>query len=680
MRHGSMLIVLCVVATICAGPALADTAGDVAVLNGSATTAAEKAAAAWRLGRAPRDDHWPAVIAALSKATGHADEVVRRAAQDALGRVVGPAQAAKLEAEFRPGGKIPAGERVGPDGFAVPPEVIAAINWPAIAPRQSAAEMLLDPALPASVYPRMVRLLTDEPLGPGSALEPLVRAGAWPGVRGLGARLTMGTILGSQDAADAAVVVGAVPAGSTFYEEGRRAWVDRLNGWRAYPLAVVLATGGRAELRDVGLAMLEKVVEMNRDDRSRDGQARLRVAAELWERGTAGRQPVRLAAWEPADAVVARAIEEGWVERIAEARRGGKFDVVTLSACQDRLDSEIPESRKVAHEYWRSMFDEKGKLKDEAGTALALLLDSHTPYFNAIAGHLKTASPKVRAYGETRLLIRAGRGYLDAAGAVREWGLAETPLGRVALRVAQEKPGSVHRQWFEAAMSGRTEAAGQVFAEAVASGDEASADAIAYLAALAPERLGTRDALLAAAARGVMPSTRALELLAPKGAAADGVAKALGSTDPGTREVSLRLLTLIGRDRPETRAAVEPFLRSAIDRERELAAEVLGTDDARRTAAGPGVLRDLRAGDPAVRSKAAHLAHRLGLDRPAVTAALVKAVDSGDMATREGLVLALERAAAARAGSAVDVLATADEEKDVTKRAYLRAARRAVGK
>ncbi|HSI32246.1 MAG TPA: hypothetical protein VK986_01545, partial [Tepidisphaeraceae bacterium] len=104
-----------------------------------------------------------------------------------------------------------------------------------------------------------------------------------------------------------------------------------------------------------------------------------------------------------------------------------------------------------------------------------------------------------------------------------------------------------------------------------------------------------------------------------------------------------------------------------------------GTDDARRAAAGPGVLRDLRATDPAVRSKAAHLAHRLKLAQPAVTAALVKAVDAGDMAAREGLVLALERAAAG-GGSAADVLAVADEEKDGTKRAYLRAARRAVGK
>jgi len=60
-------------------------------------------------------------------------------------------------------------------------------------------------------------------------------------------------------------------------------------------------------------------------------------------------------------------------------------------------------------------------------------------------------------------------------------------------------------------------------------------------------------------------------------------------------------------------------------------------------------------------------------------AALIQAVDSGDMAAREGLVLALERSA--RLGqSAADIIAKADEETDATLRAYLKAARRATAK
>ncbi|MEZ0266164.1 MAG: hypothetical protein ACAI43_15650 [Phycisphaerae bacterium] len=90
----------------------------------------------------------------------------------------------------------------------------------------------------------------------------------------------------------------------------------------------------------------------------------------------------------------------------------------------------------------------------------------------------------------------------------------------------------------------------------------------------------------------------------------------------------------------------------------------------------------LRSEDRAARAAAARELLRLAAaaedpDREAL-AALVRAVESGDMAAREGLTLAVERAAVRRV-SVNAILDEADEERDGTARTFLRAGRRAAG-
>jgi hypothetical protein len=74
---------------------------------------------------------------------------------------------------------------------------------------------------------------------------------------------------------------------------------------------------------------------------------------------------------------------------------------------------------------------------------------------------------------------------------------------------------------------------------------------------------------------------------------------------------------------------------------------------------------------------AARQIQSLGLDAPDVTALLVRATDAGDLATREGLRLALE-GSFATARPPREVLATLAESSnpDATTRAYARAALR----
>jgi hypothetical protein len=91
----------------------------------------------------------------------------------------------------------------------------------------------------------------------------------------------------------------------------------------------------------------------------------------------------------------------------------------------------------------------------------------------------------------------------------------------------------------------------------------------------------------------------------------------------------------------------------------------------------------LRDVSPHARRAAAHELMRLEADRPAFLAALVKAVETGDMPAREGLTLALERAqpdpdGRRPAAPTVLTLANADREPDPAARACLRAARKAI--
>ncbi|HYE21128.1 MAG TPA: hypothetical protein VEA69_21960 [Tepidisphaeraceae bacterium] len=157
----------------------------------------------------------------------------------------------------------------------------------------------------------------------------------------------------------------------------------------------------------------------------------------------------------------------------------------------------------------------------------------------------------------------------------------------------------------------------------------------------------------------------------------DALKDGKGSKD--AKRAALEVLAVLGTSDATVRAELERrYLRGPGADERALAAEALGTDDARRAARLPSLIAELRGPSPEGRARAARELQSLGAASPAVSAALLKAVDAGDFAAREGLAVALQTAWE-RDVPAEQVLADADAEKDEATRAYLRAARRAIG-
>jgi len=152
----------------------------------------------------------------------------------------------------------------------------------------------------------------------------------------------------------------------------------------------------------------------------------------------------------------------------------------------------------------------------------------------------------------------------------------------------------------------------------------------------------------------------------------------LSSKDPSVVLATLSVLKVAGADGPEVRRKLSALVRSRNEAVRLSAAEALGDDRSRAISLAPDVLRDLRSEDAGTRVRAAQRVRHLKLDEPAVAAALVRVVESGDFAAREGLVLGLERAYEFDSRT-VDVLrGLADSSQDGRIRAYVRAALREI--
>lgn len=149
----------------------------------------------------------------------------------------------------------------------------------------------------------------------------------------------------------------------------------------------------------------------------------------------------------------------------------------------------------------------------------------------------------------------------------------------------------------------------------------------------------------------------------------------------GVRLSAVKTLAAVGvpadADATDTRAALDALVRSSDPDLRRAAAEALDTPAARDLVRVPDLLRDLTADAPGTRQVAARQLQSLAIESPEIAALLVRATDQGDMATREGLRLALERSfATARPAKEVLAELAAATNRDATTRAYARAALR----
>jgi hypothetical protein len=151
-------------------------------------------------------------------------------------------------------------------------------------------------------------------------------------------------------------------------------------------------------------------------------------------------------------------------------------------------------------------------------------------------------------------------------------------------------------------------------------------------------------------------------------------------TIPIAHVAAAQTVRSIGLHGDAIRGLANSLLEDEDEDVRYIAGELFNRPDIMNRARVPALLKDLRNDSPTRRMTAANQLESLGVEPKEITTALIRAVKQGDMAAREGLLRAIDRAYAARANSldTLRKLATEPDQHDPTTRAYARAALRAV--
>jgi hypothetical protein len=153
-----------------------------------------------------------------------------------------------------------------------------------------------------------------------------------------------------------------------------------------------------------------------------------------------------------------------------------------------------------------------------------------------------------------------------------------------------------------------------------------------------------------------------------------GAVEYLAADDVPARRAALETLNATGIKGGAIRAALTPLIRNADPQIRHSAAQLLNTPEALSRAKVPDFLNEIRANSLSARQLAARQLDELGVEPKEVTYALVRAVESGDYAARQGLLTALDDANA-RTQNPLDLLnKTAASDKPSAARAFARAA------
>jgi len=622
-----------------------------------------KIAAANRLGSLGKSGQWPEIVAALTHQSKTGDEPVRDAARAALAKLIGPDNLAKLV------DPSPAGApRIGPEGLALPVEELIFRAIGEIQPAQ--LDSLLDPEAPLpELYSDFLRL---ERAGLDSTAMRLLlyETRNATGEQKARAEWALWCLLGPE-ISRWAIQLGATSTADSFVTQAKINWVDKLRGGEGLPLAAHMLRSPWPELRELGEAALLQIIVIT-SARPGEENVRWRKAAE------AKLKPIVEARIELEVKGFTRAIKDKQVES------------ELVRSALAKYDHENPQIRASARRYWEMLVDLKTKELDHRaqypliGLALG---DPDAKDKPRIIERLDHVSATQRIEIVKRLAARLLDGNKAMDEIITRWKLDKTPDVVVArefkrLVNAGQFPSIGSRQtlrnWLE--LANGPDAGSDFLATLLHSENAVTTTFAARLAMLAPERYAVIAAVIQSAKHGKPPVPAALAELKPL-ASPIGLAlkPSLSSASEAERAAALTILVAIGVTDAPLAAELEKLLRSKDREERHLAARALGTEDARRIVRTPEILQELRDPNPRIRSSASHEARRLGMDMHEIMGALVRAVDTGNLPVREGLTLALERAWAGQT-TISDILAAADQEADPTARAYLRAARRAIGK
>ena len=297
---------------------------------------------------------------------------------------------------------------------------------------------------------------------------------------------------------------------------------------------------------------------------------------------------------------------------------------------------------------------------------------------------LASTRGEVRARVVSRALAAASHGSAPGRTILRYLsGQFHSDEIRIAEILAELEPAEVaqFQPMFDLVATQDVRGGDQLMTRLIAHNDLKVRRAAARIVTAVPRLFGPEEAIAALVERGRTPTVQRIRELNPDSKALGiRLVRVLKGKDAGAGVAAAHVIALVGSaDVPEVREALLELARSGEESVRVAAADALDDAKARRAAHAPAVLRDLRSAQPATRLQAAKRAQTLGMGDERLTAALLKAVSAGDMAAREGLTLALERAHATGSTPLVVLEDLARSERDPTTRAYVKAALRVVG-
>lgn len=150
---------------------------------------------------------------------------------------------------------------------------------------------------------------------------------------------------------------------------------------------------------------------------------------------------------------------------------------------------------------------------------------------------------------------------------------------------------------------------------------------------------------------------------------------ALQNNNSTISRAAVRSLLVTGIKGEKIRPPLEALLRSPDPELRHAAAALLNTPKALAEAKLPDLLADIRSNSISARQLAARQLDELGIEPKEITAALIRAVESGNFAARRGLTAALQDAYASNRNP-LDLLkqTASDQQTKTDARAFARAA------
>ena len=186
------------------------------------------------------------------------------------------------------------------------------------------------------------------------------------------------------------------------------------------------------------------------------------------------------------------------------------------------------------------------------------------------------------------------------------------------------------------------------------------------------------DALVASIKQGQCPSLAMFKVFTPDPEYfGRQLIEPLKTGNPAVRRAAARVLAVIGVKDDAVRSALIPMLRNPDAVTRMAAAEAINTPEAHARARVPDLLSDVRSNSLSTRQLAARQFDELRIEPREVTAALIRAVESGDFAARQGLIAALELANSS-GQNPLDVLNQIAAADNAAPRAYAKAALRQI--